>query len=439
MANKSWTAYRTRDVNVGRIGGSSTFASSSQPPENYRTTSRWSLAAAYDRTHILVTLAPADWPQLATNRVACHAFRQCPASARGVGSDCDDNLARPRSTLKRWFVLLGIAAAGAACSSSAMSVASDAGDDAGTEDLALDEGTFTVEAGDEVVYCVHIPMPAAFQGRDLAMTGWSSTIPGPMHHYFMFYDPAPTSGTTPVPCENGDAEVPAATAGLNLFNMGRLLFVAGVGQDSYTDNDGYGAVLTSNGSFVTNHHVINATANAVTVGGKFDLKVTSASAIPHPTQALSCQTVDISLPPGAQSSVTATCLAPFDLDVTSLSSHAHQDLMAFDTQVYDGTATQPAIIYTSTQWESPTVEQLTTPLHLSTGQGLTFTCHYDNMTSASIGFGLTATQEMCAVMASYAYPLSQTGKVPPMLGATISSNATPVQASNTASGIIPLF
>jgi hypothetical protein len=333
---------------------------------------------------------------------------------------------------------LGIAAAGVACSSTAKSVA-DASDGGGTEDLTLDEGTFTVEAGDEVVYCVRIPMPAAFQGRDLAMVGWNSNIPGPMHHYFMFYDPTPTPGTTPVPCENGDAEVPAATAGLNLFKMGRILFVAGVGQDSYTDNAGYGAVLTSNGSFVTNHHVINATANPVTVGGKFTLQVTSASAVPHPTQALSCQTVDISLPPGQQSSVTATCLAPFDLDVTSLSSHAHQDLMVFDTQVYDGTETQPAVIYTSTQWESPTVEQLTTPLHLLTGQGLTFTCHYDNQTGSTIGFGLTATQEMCAVMASYAYPVSKTGMVPPMLGATISSNATPVQASNTASGIIPLF
>ena len=307
------------------------------------------------------------------------------------------------------------------------------------EDLVLDEGTFTVAAGAEVVYCVKIPMPAAFRGRELALTGWDSTVTAPMHHYFMFYDSTSTSGTTPVPCEGNDPQVPASSAGLNLFSMGRLLFVAGTGQDTYRNQSGYGAVLTSNGSFVTNHHVINASANPITVGGKFTLKVTGATSIPHPTQALSCQTVDINLPAMAATDVTATCLAPFDLDVVTLSSHAHQDLLSFETRMYDGKQTQPTVLYTSTQWESPAVVQLPTPLHLKTGQGLTFTCHFDNTTGAAIGFGLNASSEMCAAMASYAYPVTKTGTVPPEMGATILSNATPATVGNTTGGAIPLF
>jgi len=282
-------------------------------------------------------------------------------------------------------------------------------------------------------------MPAAFKGRDLALVGWDSTVTAPMHHYFMFYDGAATSGTTPVPCEGTNPEVPAASAGLNLFSMGNLLFVAGTGTDSYRSNAGYGSVLTSNGSFVTNHHVINASANPITVGGKFTLHVTGASEIPHPTQALSCQTTDISLPAQTTTDVTATCLAPYDLDVVTMSSHAHQDLVTFETRMYDGTQTQPTVLYTSSQWESPAVEQLTMPLHLKAGQGLTFTCHFDNQTGATIGFGLTATSEMCAVMADYAYPVTETSKVPPMIGATILTNATPVTASNATGGLIPLF
>lgn len=344
--------------------------------------------------------------------------------------------------MTRLIACLGLVVVTAGCSSSAGPSGSPGGADGGsgaTEDLVIDEGTFTVGPGQEVVYCVRIPMPAAFNGRDLALVGWDSTVPAPMHHYFMFYDTTSTSGTTPVPCVGNNPEVPASSAGLNLFSMGTLLFVAGTGSDSYRSNAGYGAVLTSDGSFVTNHHVINATGSSITVGGKFTLKVTGARDIPHPTQALSCQTIDISLPAQTKTDVTATCLAPFDLDVVTMSSHAHQDLVTFETRMYDGTQTLPSVLYTSTQWDSPAVQHLATPLHLKAGQGLTFTCHFDNQTGSSIGFGLTATSEMCAAMTAYAYPVTETGKVPPMIGATVTSNATPVTASNTAGSIIPLF
>src|SRR6185312_16720819 len=87
-----------------------------------------------------------------------------------------------------------------------------------TEDLVVDEGTFTVPAGQEVVYCVRIPMPAAFQGRDLALTGWDSDVTAPMHHYFMFYDTKSTPGTTPVPCKGDNPQIQASSAGLDLFS-----------------------------------------------------------------------------------------------------------------------------------------------------------------------------------------------------------------------------
>jgi hypothetical protein len=149
--------------------------------------------------------------------------------------------------------------------------------------------------------------------------------------------------------------VPASSAGLNLFSMGELLFVAGVGQDSFAGNPDYGMVLQSNGSFVTNHHVINATPNDATITGTFN------------------------------------------------------------------------------------VSQLTTPLSLKTGQGITFTCNYTNATDATIGFGLTATTEMCAAMNQYAYPVGMTHQVPPELGTTILSNGTPATVGNTANSTIPLF
>jgi hypothetical protein len=343
----------------------------------------------------------------------------------------------------RIFVVLSVFAvagcsSGSASSTTAPTSAPDAAS-AEAEELDVDEGTFTVPAGQEVVYCVRIPMPASFQGRDLAMTSWESDVSVPAHHYFMFYDPSPTSGTQPVPCEGTNPLVQASTAGLNLFSMGALLFVAGTGHDAYAADPGYGTVLTKNGSFVTNHHVINAGAEPVTVSAHFKLMVKNATAVMHPVQALSCQTIDISLPAETTTDVTATCLAPYDLDLVTMSSHAHQDLMTFEQRFYDGQQTQPAVLYSSAQWDSPLVQHLSTPLHLKAGQGVTFTCHFDNKTGSEIGFGLTATTEMCAAMNEYAYPADHAYQVPPMLGTTITSNATPATANDTAKGAIPLF
>ena len=329
-----------------------------------------------------------------------------------------------------------VVALAAGCSSGSSGGAAGASD---TQEIDLDEGTFTVPPNSEVVYCVRIPMPAQFQGRDLALTNWESDIPSPAHHYFMFYDSTPTTGTTPVPCMGDNPAIPASSAGLDLFSMGSLLLVAGTGHDSFAGDPGYGTVLKANGSFVTNHHVINAGTQPVTVDAHFKLTVKDATAVAHPTQALSCQTIDIALAAGMTTDVTATCLAPFALDLVTMSSHAHQDLTSFEQRFYDGTQTQPQVLYTSTQWDSPLVQQLPSPLHLEAGQGITFTCHYKNDTPAQIGFGLTATSEMCAAMNQYAYPAAQTNQVPPMLGATIISNPTPATASDPTNSAIPLF
>lgn len=185
--------------------------------------------------------------------------------------------------------------------------------------------------------------------------------------------------------------------------------------------------------------MINAGATDVTVNAHLKLKLKNASDVPHPTRALSCQTIDISLAAHAATDVTATCIAPFDLDVVTMSSHAHQDLTSFEQRFYDGTTTQPAVLYTSTAWDSPLVQPLDTPLHLKAGQGITFTCHYMNNTPDTIGFGLTASTEMCAAMNQYAFPATKLHDVPAMLGATIYSNATPTKVSDTSKSAIPLF
>ena len=64
---------------------------------------------------------------------------------------------------------------------------------------------------------------------------------------------------------------------------------------------------------------------------------------------------------------------------------------------------------------SPAIVTLDDPLPLAAGEGLTFSCTFKNPGDEWIVFGTGEYGEMCAIMASYAFPRSRPHEVPPSL------------------------
>lgn len=291
------------------------------------------------------------------------------------------------------------------------------------EELDLDEGTFTVAPGDEVTYCVKIPMPAKFAGRELAIMSMDTDVPLPTHHYFMTYSTQSVAGDQPVPCSGSSGVLPQSVAGQLESTSGvlntKILIGAGVGQYHIPGREGYGRVIEANGSFITNHHVLNTTADTVTLYARFKLYVADIAKVPHPVRTLICSNGGaIDVPPHQAASYTSTCLAPFDVDLVTVAGHAHARLTSFTAQLYDGTTTAAGDpFYTSTTWDSPKIDSFVgaPPVHLKQGQGLTFTCNYFNNTDTDIVAGFNAGNEMCAFFTTYAYPADVTFKAPPPL------------------------
>jgi hypothetical protein len=320
------------------------------------------------------------------------------------------------------------------------------------EELDLDEGTFTVAPGQEVTYCVKLPMPAKFANRELAILNMDTDVPLPTHHYFMTYSTQSVSGTKPVPCSGTSGVLEQSVAGQLEASSGvlgtKFLFGAGVGQNHIAGRDGYGRVIEANGSFITNHHVINATANPVTLYAKFKLYVADVATVQHPVRTLICANSGaIDVPPHQAATYSSTCTVPFDLDVVTVAGHAHARLTMFTAQVYsgstapsgsddaaagddaaaaeDGSTQGPPPFYTNVNWDSPTVDTFAggPPLHLTAGQGLTFTCNYYNTTDTDVVAGFNANNEMCAFFMTYAYPADVTHKSPPPLYGTGAGSA----------------
>ena len=320
---------------------------------------------------------------------------------------------------------------------SSTGASSDASVDKDMEYMDIDEGTFTVPPGGEVTWCVRIPIPEAFRGRTLGLMGWQSDLPKPTHHFFISYSQNALDGSDIVPC-NGTNGVEQASNLIGEFDpsvgVSKILFGAGVGKNEVRTDTGYGRILETTGSLVTNHHVLNTGTETVNMYGRFTLEVKDVSLVSHPMSPFTCGNPSISLPPGSTKEVTGTCTAPFDMDIALMSSHAHARLTKVETRFYDGQQTQPDVLYTSDQWDSPKLQIMAnaplTPLHVLAGQGLTFTCYYQNTTDHTINYGLSANDEMCLTFNGYAYPADRTFEVPPMLS-TFTAGTTPAMVQDS--------
>jgi hypothetical protein len=282
----------------------------------------------------------------------------------------------------------------------------------------LDEGDFVATPGQEALYCMRLPIPPDYGDAPLFVTRLESRLPLGTHHFFMAYRTDPVAAQEP--CFSQGALVPIESVDAHDGGGGKMLFLSGEGAYSYGLPAGYSLYLpTGLGHLVTSHHVLNATEDELAMYGVFNVHTAPAEAITHPVNTLNCLLHDIWIAPHSEATVSATCTAPFDLDLVVLSSHAHQHLRRFELLKYDGAATVGDPIYTSTDWDSPAIVTLDEPLSLAAGEGLTFRCTFTNDGDQPIVFGTGDYGEMCAIMSGYAYPANRPHDIPPSLGTII--------------------
>jgi len=303
------------------------------------------------------------------------------------------------------------------------------------EGFVLDEGTWELQPGEDVDYCVRIPMPEGFREQDLVVTGWAWSL-GTTHHYFMEYSPNPFPGDSdePVPC-NTDGSQGTFTL-LNSANTegSKLVFAAGEGSGYISTGGDSGRYMEAGGHFRTSHHVINSTPEPIQIDAKFKVCVKPAELVPHPISSLVCNTIAIDVPEGVDGDAIGSCTAPFDMDLKILSSHAHQHLNKFTIQKYAGGRTMPEVLYESTDWDSPDIDYLTEAVHLKQGEGITYTCNFKGPTVFRDDVSLPDADH-CAAYMGYAYPAGERDYEPPpsLMGLSFLPRQA-VEATNSIEG-----
>jgi hypothetical protein len=301
------------------------------------------------------------------------------------------------------------------------------------EGFQIDLGKWTIDPGRNGGHCVLVPIPESYGEAPLYLVGSEARFSSATHHYFMSYSTAATVAET-TPC-NGDSPLsfndepkPPPAEGGEPTGTGtekihgeegyKIVLGAGEGAYGYRMPSGYGMLLeTGAGHLRSSWHILNTSLEPFEAFGLLNLYTAAPAAIHHPVRSLSCLLVEVYIGAQQKGTVSATCTAPFDLDLVMLASHAHQYLTRFEMRLFDGASTVEPPIYVNTDWDSPKIVALETPIRLKKGQGLTYSCEYFNYESEPLSFGAGVGKEMCATINAYAYPPERPGELPPSLGA----------------------
>lgn len=291
--------------------------------------------------------------------------------------------------------------------------------------FAFREPDFDVEPGDEFTYCYLFPIPKEHQHPDPQyLVGVESYTPVGTHHYFMYYnsDPRPeTIPEEPRPClDSGPRNEVVDIRWMPLMDGPGLTLGLPVGEAQLLLPPGFGIPFESmQGYFVTNHHVFNPSPDTLTLTADLKYYYAPAEQITRPLNLMMCEINDIDIPPKTEVTVTGTCTAPVAMDVAILASHTHFYLKKFEQSFFDGERTHDTPFYENTDWDAVRVDVLDEPLHLEPGQGITFSCTFENSSDLTVNVGAGEDGEMCQIHNFYSPVGASAGEKPPYMQATV--------------------
>lgn len=245
--------------------------------------------------------------------------------------------------------------------------------------------TFTVNPGQELIMCQDFDNP--FGGQDAAIVDTESDMTSGSHHLHVFYGSDTPAQKTIAPCANP-------------LEFRSLLHIAVAPHFEVQYPAGMAARLRGSLGLRLQSHYINTTTDPIQAQVTVNLKKTDPSTIQNWVAQFYYDRIQLSIPPGANQTVTTSCTVPGTygkIGLLSALSHMHSR----GTHFVASTSTGVKLIETD-DWEggSPTVYD--PPVMLSPGDSVSWTCTYNNTTGHTLNFGDSAVNnEMCIYIARF--------------------------------------
>jgi hypothetical protein len=231
---------------------------------------------------------------------------------------------------------------------------------------------------------------------------FEATLRGISHHFNLYkviddsaFDPVSEAESTVHDCS------PAAE---QLRGDAAYMFGSATPERVMESPPGVALNLMPGQRLILEYHAINYTLEPFDASLEIDLVGASPDAvIEHHADIIWFANWGFVLPPGAETSDTASCAVPYDVEVFGLMSHFHELGTYFTVEtVIDG---QSELVYEDDDWAHPAYEGFAPPMSLAKGDRLRWTCTWNNVREplGTVFPNKGSKDEMCMVFAA-AYP-----------------------------------
>ena len=264
------------------------------------------------------------------------------------------------------------------------------------ESITLTIEAFDVEPGTERQVCKHFNLPADVP---FDVVRFKSEMAGTSHHLNVYK--LLSDVTDPVSAS--DAAVhDCAPASEQLSGEAAYIFGAATPERTVEMPAGVAFHLVPQQRIILEQHVINATPNVIQGGVSFEMAAPAEEGtIEHHADVIWFANWTFFIPPNQVTNETDHCTVPYDVNVFGLMSHTHALGAHFSIEKWSSSGTEH--LYDSTDWAHPVYQQHDPHLSIAAGEGLQWTCTWNNTTGGLVTPGKNSTDEMCMTFA-YAYP-----------------------------------
>jgi hypothetical protein len=163
---------------------------------------------------------------------------------------------------------------------------------------------------------------------------------------------------------------------------------------------GYGLEIEANASFDLNAHYFNLTNQTRYGEVVVNMYTKPRSQIQKVCKPLDLYNFDIVIPAKSRKIEQKDFLFKSDVEIVSLTSHAHARMEKFEIQIVGG-ARNGETVLTETDWQHPKVIDFAKPIQLKKGEGLRSVVTFNNTTDRELRFGLTTDDEMNIIFGYY--------------------------------------
>ena len=224
----------------------------------------------------------------------------------------------------------------------------------------------------------------------------------PNSHHLVLYG---FQNTALLPASNvlRDLYNPDGTINTTTFLQMQNHFFLGGGTDvnaTYTFPAGVALKIPANTALDLNAHYFNKQTTGLTGENFINLYTVPQSAVVKEAKSINFANYNFSIPANQRKTITTNFTFANAVTVIMLTSHFHKMGEKFVIKILGG-ARNGETVYENTDWQHPLALNLTTPILLNAGEGLTSVVTYNNTSNKTVNFGLTSEDEMNIIFGYY--------------------------------------